>query len=734
MKRDTRILAAVLAFISTSILGASALCTWAIAHGASMRWRLLFRVMCHGIPGRCFYLAGVPMPICARCTAIYAGLLAGIGIFWPAAARRHVPTERNALRLLAAALIPMAVDGLTQLARLREQEPVPAEAVGQLATQRLLLIWDNFEAVHSMPDPAGATPPLDAAGRDELARFLQQIAAGGRSTVIVTSRTEETWLPGRLRRIMVGGLAPDEAIEYADQVLEPYPAAAPRRAQRAFAELMEWLDGHPLSMRLMLPHVETTDPQVLLAGLRGIIPLPAGDDGGRTTSLAASVTYSFTHLTPETQRLLVAVSLFQCVADVSALDAFSRVPGVPQRFRGRTTADWSAVLDHAASVGLLSPPRAGMYGIHPALPAFLAQQWRLEESDAYHQQRAAADAALRVAYAALGEWLARQIRTGDATFAFAVIDLQRRTLGNLLGHALDRGQWDCAHAIAQPLNAYWDTRGLHEEARGWVDRARLALETAGGTPPPVDDPAGALWQFFIGSQDNRELAAHHLNASDLDMLQAQGESLQQLATGYHKNGRVAQWEGHLDDAEHWYHKGLTINKEIGNQPAMAIDYHQLGQLARLRHIPEDAEHWHHQALTIIKELGNRPAMAYTYHELGALAAQRRLHEEAGRWYSQAIAIYEEIGDRPRMADAYHDLGTSIERCGRLDDAENWYHQSLIINEEIGNRRLEIANTYHQLGLLAFERGRPNDAEDWYRQAITISRDFGYRNGQDMSLA
>jgi hypothetical protein len=33
----------------------------------------------------------------------------------------------------------------------------------------------------------------------------------------------------------------------------PFPAAAARRTRRAFGELLEWLDGHPLTMRLILP-------------------------------------------------------------------------------------------------------------------------------------------------------------------------------------------------------------------------------------------------------------------------------------------------------------------------------------------------------------------------------------------------------------------------------------------------------------------------------------------------
>lgn len=101
--------------ISSAILAASVICALAIANGASMRWRLLFRVFCHGIPERCLYLWNVPMPICARCTAIYVGLIASFAVFL------ILPrmTERAARIVLGAAAIPMAIDGLTQLAGLR---------------------------------------------------------------------------------------------------------------------------------------------------------------------------------------------------------------------------------------------------------------------------------------------------------------------------------------------------------------------------------------------------------------------------------------------------------------------------------------------------------------------------------------------------------------------------------------------------------------------------------------
>ena len=115
MKRDTKILLALLVPIPLLILSLSALASFALANGASPRIRWLFRILCHGMPERSLLLFDVPMPICARCTGIYIGWVIGFLVFLA------IPwvTER-AMRVVAlVALMPLAIDGLTQLARLR---------------------------------------------------------------------------------------------------------------------------------------------------------------------------------------------------------------------------------------------------------------------------------------------------------------------------------------------------------------------------------------------------------------------------------------------------------------------------------------------------------------------------------------------------------------------------------------------------------------------------------------
>ena len=626
---------------------------------------------------------------------------------------------------------------------------------GFLRDHRALLIWDNFESVRSVPDPSAATPPLDEAGCQQLRGFLQKLAAGRCSAVLVTSRSDEPWLnasagsgpggaavPVTLRRIRVAGLAPEDATVYAGDLLAAYPAAAARRADRAFGELMQWLDGHPLSMRLVLPHLDTTGPGVLLAGLQGTAPLPGWDDGqgGRLTSLSASLGYSYAHLDPAHKRLLAAVCLFHDTAAADVLAAFSATDKVPQRFQGIRRETWGDVLDAAAGAGLLTGLGGGMYRIHPALPAYLAARWRTEDGAGYDGQRAAATRALLSAYAPFGGWLLRQIGSGDAGLAYTVIGLQQRTMGHMLGYAMVGQFWAEAQAIAQPLTLYWDSRGLSTEAAAWTDRVRLATEGTDGVPPGLDSAAGALWLFFVGAQARRQTESGRLDAGGrtyreiLAMLQAQPTSPQQqkhVAVSYHQLGTVALRRGRLDEAADWYARSLAIMEELGYRPGMADSYHQLGLAAYLRGRLDEAADWLNKALAIEDQLGDRQGMALTYHALGLTAGGKGRLDEAADWFNKALAIEEEVGNLSGMSRMYHQLGAAAQERGRLDDAADWYARSLAISEELRDRPA-MADSYHQLGTVAYLRKRLDDAADWCARSLAISEEFGHRSKMAVS--
>ncbi len=74
---------------------------------------LLNSPFCHQLPERSFFIVGYKLPLCARCTGIYLGLLNGylIGL---RTVRRNMGIRPSSVVLLVLAALPAAVDGLAQ--------------------------------------------------------------------------------------------------------------------------------------------------------------------------------------------------------------------------------------------------------------------------------------------------------------------------------------------------------------------------------------------------------------------------------------------------------------------------------------------------------------------------------------------------------------------------------------------------------------------------------------------
>ncbi|MEM9762502.1 MAG: tetratricopeptide repeat protein [Pseudomonadota bacterium] len=628
------------------------------------------------------------------------------------------------------------------LARIRPEELRPI-LVDALRAHAMLLVWDNFESVYTMADPASPAPPLDAAARAEIAGFLAEVAApGGRSVVLITSRNPEDWL-GRVRRMSLGGLLPQDAADYASKVLAPHAIGRTRPAadRQGYEALMRWLDGHPLSMKLILPHLEAHSARALLEGLQGQGALPAGFAGeGRTQGLAASLLWSLDHLDADTRAMLPALSLFEGVVDADVLMIMSEQEDTPVRFARIDRARWSAALDQAEELGLLAALGSGVYRLHPALPAMLAAEWRAAAGDDYGAEREAAATALITAHATFGRWLDRQIEGGEAELAHGLLALQRRTFGWMAKAAFAAGQYNHAHNMLQPLFAHLNARGEVRETTAWIDHCLDALETAGGEAPDFESAAGALWLFVKCWSANLATDAHDLNRAEAiydgicQTLKAAPKSEardRHLAIIYHQFGIVAQHRGALDAAEDWYKKSLAIEEALGNRPGMASSYHELGIVAQHRGALDAAGDWYKKSLAIEEALGNRPGMASSYHQLGIVAQLRGALDAAEDWYKKSLAIKEALGNRPGMASSYHQLGMVAQHRGALDAAEDWYKKSLAIQEALGNRP-GMASSYHQLGIVAQLRGALDAAEDWYKKSLAIEEALGNRPGMASS--
>lgn len=77
-----------------------------------------FHPICHQKPERSFFIFGHKLGVCARCTGIYIGMLI-LTIFYPLFKRIDNNSTPSKYYLIAS-LIPMGLDGGTQLLGLRE--------------------------------------------------------------------------------------------------------------------------------------------------------------------------------------------------------------------------------------------------------------------------------------------------------------------------------------------------------------------------------------------------------------------------------------------------------------------------------------------------------------------------------------------------------------------------------------------------------------------------------------
>ena len=84
---------------------------------------LVYRLTCHQLPERSFFIAGHQAAICARCSAIYLSFW-GIGLIYALGTlvrQKRIPVwNAPPLWTIALAAIPMAADGLTQVLGFRE--------------------------------------------------------------------------------------------------------------------------------------------------------------------------------------------------------------------------------------------------------------------------------------------------------------------------------------------------------------------------------------------------------------------------------------------------------------------------------------------------------------------------------------------------------------------------------------------------------------------------------------
>ncbi|MCC3404732.1 MAG: tetratricopeptide repeat protein [Microcoleus sp. PH2017_10_PVI_O_A] len=594
-----------------------------------------------------------------------------------------------------------------------------------LQTNPCLLIWDNFEPVNGFPQ--GNQPLLPAAERDSLKQFLKELR-GGQSWVLITSRREENWLDCGYALRELKGLVKPDAEELAAEILKQ---AGVDRAKLPgeYLELLKLLDGHPLSLRVVLRHLKTQSPVQLIEALRrGLDTFKGAEEEGRDKSLMVSLDYSFANLSERARQHLPFLGLFCDRVDADWLHAFSRNPDIDWGQAYRTVfgenlqkADWIALLNEATAAGILEDLGGNIYKIHPALPWYLRQQLDKMGSQEVISNL---EKKLLVFYVLLADQCNREL-IGNAELATFVLRVEEPNLLQHLRLAEQQQDWGNAYRILFALGEVYQRWGRKPEFKSLRVRAlnQIGIHLAQAKAKGQD--AFNFWRYLRGIDANEATqsadweTARAVYQEILDELTALNDSSvnDNIATINHNLGIVAQEQRRFDDAIAFYNKSLQIREDAGDLYMAAGDYHQLGIVAEEQRRFDDAIAFYNKSLQIREDAGDLYNAAGDYHQLGIVAQLQRRFDDAIAFYNKALQIYEDAGDFYNAAGDYHQLGRVAEEQRRFDDAIAFYNKALQIYEDAGDSH-KAANQYEGLGNIAKEQGDFDTAVAYFQKAFT----------------
>ncbi|NLX07529.1 MAG: tetratricopeptide repeat protein [Phycisphaerae bacterium] len=613
----------------------------------------------------------------------------------------------------------------------------------------LLVVWDNFEVAKGIP-AAGIPANLSDDDRDHLLALLKKLH-GGQTKILITSRSEETWLGETRCPVSLSGLDGEERWEYCQAILDQLGKKVDREDMDQ-VELMALLDGHPLAMRVIVPKLAEMPAKAIAAALRSnLADLDLGQDESQR-KLYATLAFAQTALPQADRNLLIGLALHERFLDASLLQHMAKQVDpqwTDQRLR--------AALDVLTNAGLLRNLVQGqIYELHPALTGYLRStflpsvaadlrdRWTRAFVDVMgtfadhlaprplHEQQlpfhihqanlhSARNQALRLAMAvdcaALTQSLAAHAQN-TRNWKEA-----ERLFGSLAENCAARGDKKTEAATYHQLGIVAQERRDFAAAESWYRRS-LEIEEKFGNERGA---ASTYLQLGTVALERRDFAAaESWYRRSLEITEKLGDE-QGAALTYHQLGRVAQEHRDFAAAEMWYRRSLEIKEKPGDEHGAASTYLQLGTVALERRDFAAAESWYHRSLEIEEKLGDEHGAASTYHQLGIVAQERRDFAAAESWYHRSLEIEEKLGDEHSATMTYHQLGMVAEERRDFAAAESWYRRSLEIKEKLGNEH-GAAITYHQLGMVAQERRDFPAAETWYRRSLPIWEKLGDEHG------
>jgi energy-coupling factor transporter ATP-binding protein EcfA2 len=224
-----------------------------------------------------------------------------------------------------------------------------AKVADELNKNRHLLILDNLEIL-AAPESDGVKP-FPAEEREALQGWLRKLA-GGKSVVVLGSRSEENWLAmGTFADNVyaLGGLDAEAASQLVDKILQRHHVSHYRQ-DADFQELLKFLAGYPLAMEVVLEKLTRQSPKEVLDSLdvKGELSFSSRFD---------NINMVYRKLSPDMKHLLLCLAPFTKIIDANYLPRYWKQLSQQVALADLCFERWEVLLDQLSKHRLVNKSR-----------------------------------------------------------------------------------------------------------------------------------------------------------------------------------------------------------------------------------------------------------------------------------------------------------------------------------------------------------------------------------------
>lgn len=644
---------------------------------------------------------------------------------------------------------------------IHQGDPIKAIAAA-LRDTPTLVVWDNLESI--LPNGDASLPDADlqklfsaaAVWFSPDSRTTQHALRSTHyaSRLIITTRDSSlphpSLSPGRTAaHTELPGLGLSDALDLAAQILKDNGIARPPR--EGLANLLIQLGGHPLSIQLVVPHLQAYTPDQLIAEFDALLPgFTEGKGKERNESLRVSLDFSLRRLGDETRQLLPDLAVFQHGGmEAQVVNVTQWKPSQWRRLRDELARAALLTIDQGATMGRKTE-EGDFHGyyvrFHPTLLPYLATLLT-------PQRRAELEPRYAAAYHQLANYEYKEDARNPLS-ARAIVSRElpnfRRALDLILAAGDIDTAADFANSIAKFLNNFgrWSERdammGEVRKMQGAGGKAEFLMRSNEGERLLQQGRAAQAEQIFrelldkLGDAPSYEraltlmglgrcLADQGQPAVASEMYQQELTALAQLEQNQNVKRQIGIAHvdladvlcnmGQFDVARQEYEAAKIIMQSINDSSGSTI-LGQLGTLALRQNDLKEAHRRYLEALDSSHRRNEPHNEAIWWHQLGRVAQKARNLPEAERCYKESLSIEERLGGKVSAAATCNELAIVAKDAGRPDEAERWYKRTIELDEAMSNPQ-EIASDYSNLADLYLTQGRLDEAEQFAHRAREI---------------